>query len=77
MCSDLDSQLSAAFGSTAFNHCTSALSGNTGTKTMSTCAVSCVWLVSSFWHISVSIPYYLSLDKSLTVLNEEALLDVI
>lgn len=52
----LNGEFCAALDTTAFDHSAASLRGNTGTKTVRTCAVSCVWLVGSFWHICIIVP---------------------
>ena len=48
----LDSELCAAFDSAAFDHSTTGFRSNTSTEAVCTSAVTRMWLVSSFWHIS-------------------------
>lgn len=48
----LDSDLSATFRTTTLQHVATSFCGDTCAKTVSPCAVACVWLVGSFWHIN-------------------------
>jgi hypothetical protein len=54
----LGSKPCAAFDAAALNHSTTGFCRNTGTEPMSTGAVTRVWLVGSFWHISSILPIF-------------------
>lgn len=52
----LDAKFSAAFDAATLQDGAASLASNPSTKSVRACAVTCVWLVRSFWHISVTIP---------------------
>ncbi len=52
----LDRNFCAAFDAASLEYGASSLCRNACAKTMRLCTVSSVWLVRSFWHISVIIP---------------------
>ena len=54
-CDRLDRQFSAALDAAALNDRTTSLSGNASTESVSTGAVTRVWLMGSLWHISSTI----------------------
>jgi len=59
----LNSQFRAAFDATAFDNGAASLGSNPGTKSVRTSTVTCVWLVGSFWHIFVIVPFLLYFDN--------------
>lgn len=60
----LNSQSCASFDATTLDHSSAAFSGDTCTKTVRAGAVTRVWLVGSFWHISVIVANFPLFDKS-------------
>jgi hypothetical protein len=59
----LNSQFCASFDATTLDHSSATFSGNTCTKTVCTSAVTRMWLVGSFWHISVIVANFPLFDK--------------
>lgn len=52
----LDGQARAAFDTAALNHCAAGFRRDPGTEPVRTSAVTGVWLMGSFWHISFILP---------------------